>query len=316
MNRVLSGLEKDGVIVRIKRKGSFVAGDTLRPSSYRIGIYSGFPDMQQPPDYFSAFGLWTHHARETLRRKGHVPVPFSFEDMHRLDFDRGLRLDGLLYIGAFEPGIIEVLSGKNFPVVQILQTAPVFHPFHQVVPDMANAFLKIARVLSARLSGKIHLLPKTMSQPHLSRIHCIRDALLWGGIPKASIQIHKTEYIIGDDGQVGGYKFAETILPSLRPDDLYFSSSDFFAFGMLSTFLTRGLVPGKDFQLIGFDNLEAEGFLPFGQPILSTVDFPKRKIIEEALRLLEEKILHPGEDAKIIQVPCDFIERKTFFLNQ
>ena len=63
---------------------------------------------------------------------------------------------------------------------------------------------------------------------------------------------------------------AEEYFDELRKYKVIWGFSDLYALGVMDTFRRRGLIPGKDFYLLGLDNLEPD--LPGVQPILTTCD--------------------------------------------
>src|SRR5690606_32362346 len=58
--------------------------------------------------------------------------------------------------------------------------------------------------------------------------------------------------------------------------------TDGFAFGAVDALRERGLVPGREVSVVGYDNLEYWGWLPFEEPMLTTVHNPLDKIGEMA----------------------------------
>lgn len=63
---------------------------------------------------------------------------------------------------------------------------------------------------------------------------------------------------------------AEEYFDELRKYKVIWGISDLYALGVMDVFRRHGLIPGKDFYLLGLDNLEPE--LPGTKPILTTCD--------------------------------------------
>ena len=310
VNRVLRSLADEGQLVRVKRKGTFVAAKP-RQRSLRIGL--AFPSkLQDPtPEYAAAIDIFLKYAREVLEHKSLSAVPVSFEDLHQESFDAFLHLDGLLSTADFiDSDTIPVLLKKKYPVAIVQHTIPISLPFIQVVPDIVHGFSAAAKAFRIRGIRKITLLSDNR-ETHLERCEKFRLAAQWFGYAENDIGLRKISSIIGAPPQLSGYKLGEEILKDFTPGSAFFVPSDLTGFGLLSCFLEGKLVPDKDFLLIGFDNLEDET-RPFGKPMLTSVSFPKHEIIREAIDLLCEHIANPMSPRMISILPTDLVFRETF----
>jgi LacI family transcriptional regulator len=68
----------------------------------------------------------------------------------------------------------------------------------------------------------------------------------------------------------------------------------------------RGLVPGKDIAVVGFDNIAEAGLY---RPTLSTIEIGARRIGEEAARLLLRRIAAPEASSESIVLPPRLVVR-------
>ncbi len=84
--------------------------------------------------------------------------------------------------------------------------------------------------------------------------------------------------------------------------------NDLCALGIMLGLADRGLVPGRDVAVIGFDNIP-EGAM--SRPALSTVALGARAIGEEASRLLLRRIKSPGGAPESIILPPRLIIRSS-----
>ncbi|MBQ6596145.1 MAG: LacI family DNA-binding transcriptional regulator, partial [Lentisphaeria bacterium] len=122
---------------------------------------------------------------------------------------------------------------------------------------------------------------------------CVETAALLNGIPSYRLALELSTDIRG--------KFV-------------FSTSDVVSFSMLEGFREKNLTPGKDFQLLCYDNLEG-GLVPREQePVLSTIDAPRVRIGERAAELLLDRIGKPMDETVIIRIPTKLVIRKTAFV--
>jgi LacI family transcriptional regulator len=84
--------------------------------------------------------------------------------------------------------------------------------------------------------------------------------------------------------------------------------NDICAFGVMSGLADRGLVPGRDVAVVGFDNI-VEAALH--RPALSTVAIGARQIGEEAANLLLRRIASPKGPPEIIVLPPKLMVRSS-----
>ena len=68
---------------------------------------------------------------------------------------------------------------------------------------------------------------------------------------------------------------------------------------------------GQDYEIIGYDNSEGEGFRPFSEPIITSVSSDNETCAILAAKLLIEKIRVPDSTTTIIRVPTRLTIRKT-----
>jgi DNA-binding LacI/PurR family transcriptional regulator len=88
-------------------------------------------------------------------------------------------------------------------------------------------------------------------------------------------------------------------------------SRDHVALGVVDAMKRRGLVPGRDLSVIGYDNLEVHRRRPGEKPILTTIDLPFERVGRRMAELLLNQILH-GQTAIIHErVPVSLVVRET-----
>ena len=87
--------------------------------------------------------------------------------------------------------------------------------------------------------------------------------------------------------------------------------NDMIAFGVIEAMRERGLVPGRDISVVGYDNVEERGSKPTDNPILTTIDNPIIETGERAAEVLFNQILHNQRQITQEWLPVKLIERKT-----
>lgn len=90
-----------------------------------------------------------------------------------------------------------------------------------------------------------------------------------------------------------------------------FCETDGFAFGALDALYQRSLQPGRDFSLIGFDDVETKGWQPFGAPLLTTVYNPLAEIGRRAAQWLIEQITEGWQQPRIERLDTKLLIRRT-----
>jgi DNA-binding LacI/PurR family transcriptional regulator len=313
-NLALAELTAEGLLKRIQGKGTFVAEHLGKSKAlgYRIGLcFPGPSNSGSNASLFAAFEVFPHAARAFIKHQGHSTVNVPFEDLQHSDFDKDLKLDALL-ISCVDDRIIANLLKRPYPVAMVLQTQDSFYPLHQVIPDINQGFYRAALLFKAKGFSKINLVFSDIPT-HRDRAEVFRRSARWAGYENDNIIFNCNPHLAGDLGQLSGNQLASKLLEQPDQEHVYFSVSDFFSFGFLSAFLDKGLKPNEDFYLISFDNLEGENLLPFGEPVLTSVSFSKRQIVEEAIKLLAAEIETPSTGTIVRRVPEDVVIRKTFF---
>ena len=311
VNRIMAQLHRDGIVRRVKGHGTFVAEDACRKLALRIGFFTSYSRMSMSPRQFSGFGIWYSYVIDALKRRGDVPVLLELEDLKNPDLGKAKQLDGLLLATSVNDDMLNALSGQELPVVQILDATPGFHSFYQVIPDLSTGFTSAAQLIKKAGICKVGVVIRE-AESHEKRGAAIIEALVRSGFSRSDIMIHRLPVIVGDHGEISAYNFAAQEFKCAHPDEVFLCSSDYLAIGIVSWCLSGKLRPGEDIKLIGFDNLEGEGYTPFGVPFLTTVDFPRKEIMYQAVMLLARAIRREAGFPGIIKVPTRVIVRNSF----
>ena len=104
----------------------------------------------------------------------------------------------------------------------------------------------------------------------------------------------------------GGYRAIQRLLHSDAPPTAAYCFSDVNAFGVMLGLRAAGIEPGRDFAVVGFDNV-AEASL--WQPSLTTVATDPGAIGEQLARILLRRIANPDMPVQRIFMPSRLIER-------
>jgi LacI family transcriptional regulator len=86
---------------------------------------------------------------------------------------------------------------------------------------------------------------------------------------------------------------------------------DTFVKGAMMALQDRGMTPGKEISLVGYDNIEERGTLKSDHPIITTVDNPSDMVGRRAGELLLNQILRNQREIVHERIPVKLIVRST-----
>jgi DNA-binding LacI/PurR family transcriptional regulator len=314
-NRALNRLVDENILYRVQGSGTYVKGVSSVPRSLNIG-YCETLTHNSDPGVHAASGVLVDSCLAGFRKKNCTVKIIPYQDLIKRDlaekaFDG---MDGLLvsssYIDEKTMPFFETFKG---PVTVYRNEFIGDWPFNQVIPDLATGMLEtVRRIDREKISGVI-----VVSSQHSNadaRMHeFIRQAEA-AGIAREKIEVINVSLQIGDNGRLSGYRAGRKLLPDCR-GKFIFCTSDFITFGLIDAMHENGMIPGKDVQLVSYDNLEGYGMIPYEHPIITSVDFPKDEVAHRAAELLITQIESNDNCLHIIKVPTHLVIRETGLQN-
>jgi DNA-binding LacI/PurR family transcriptional regulator len=189
---------------------------------------------------------------------------------------------------------------------------------HAVMIESASALfssVEADNVLGGRLAARVFLekgyapcafigertaLPFAL-QPSALRLSGYREALEASGRPLAPELVRTGEVSVDD-----GCRMAGELLDLREPPRAIFAMSDLQAIGVLKGARKRGIAVPRSLAVLGFDDIEAAGFLD-----LSTVSQSLEESGRLAARLLVDRIQEPDRPLQRVQLDVRVIERET-----
>lgn len=312
-NRTMNQLVQSGYIRREQGRGSFVC-DTLPcigGRKFHIGIADKitYPPV---PMINAALDIRPKTASQYLQDCGCSCHAVSYDDVCSGEIaDIAKKLDGLI----ISSGFIDKITEKNLldlqiPIVVINGEFASKYPFHQVVMDMRPALVMVAQEIIKRNYDEIIIIKESHIYG-MTRCRELINELVSRGFDSRKIRCFTTKDFALENA-LSSYQLGLQLVPELA-GKLLFSTSDVVSFSLLEAFNKSGLVPGKDFDLLSFDNLEDYGFCPLKEAKLTSIDCPKVDISKRAAQLLLEKINHPEPGTTIIRLPATLKIRSTAF---
>lgn len=128
-----------------------------------------------------------------------------------------------------------------------------------------------------------------------------RDAMDRAGLP-----IHERLVVPGDYSMAGGARAMARILDEDERPTAVVAFSDEMAYGAITTMNERGIVPGRDIAIIGYDGHEMSALLG-----LSTISVPFEDIGATAVRKLLNDIEGRTDGPRTTVLPTELVVRPT-----
>ena len=313
-DRAVRQLVKAGLVYREQGRGTYVSPNLPESpkKGYRIGIADklAYPVI---PLREAALDIRPRTSMQYLKNCSCEVRILDYEEVRDLQLLKreAASLDGLIVSSAYFDPVTEAnLLTLPIPVVINLHEWVMAPSFNQVITDLYPGMKLAAEEIVRRHFPEIVVIYEDHRNGHIRKDSFIR-AVEAAGYDKERIHAIQVEEWALQSG-VPSYRLAMKLCKDIR-GKLLFSTSDVVSFAMLEAFHEAGLKPGEDFQLLSYDNLEGYGYLPFGKPVLTSIDSPKIRIAERSAELLLDKIQHPSDETVIIRLPTTLVVRETAF---
>ncbi len=312
-DKAINQLVEEDLIYRISGSGSYVKNDPRRIYKIGIGCTVSMAARHFNTNLPEISPMW-EPCLEVFHKHGYEPqiIPYRTLRDPELSLRNIQELDGLLLSTAFVDsytarelqhfkGKIVVFEG-NFLQEQI--------PCSQVMPDLQMGVKQIFDLVNPHDYPGIIII-----RAYHPNAQAITNALLAGlqkhDYPADRIQVKEIKVASGDNGQMSAYIASRAMAEKCR-GKLVFSASDFKSFGFVNALREKKLEPGRDVDLISFDNLEgAFNILPFDTPYLTSVNMPVERIAREATELLINLLETRDDRTHIIKIPTHLEVRNT-----
>jgi LacI family transcriptional regulator len=218
---------------------------------------------------------------------------------------REYNVDGLLMVPAIgtDATFIDILRSQRLPCVLVSRTVPGTK-VDCVSPDNRGGMIKAMRHLIELGHTRIGMIGSNENiSTGRERFEGYRQALAEHGIP---LEPHLI--LSGAATRDVGMPQVLKLLDLHEPPTAVVCFNDVVAFGAMLGLRSRNLEPGKDFSVIGFDDI-AEATL--WRPALTTVAISRPSVGKEAAQLLLRRISNMETPFETILVPTDLVVRDT-----
>ena len=217
----------------------------------------------------------------------------------------GRQVDGLLFCPAegTNTATLSTLRSWNLPVVLIAREV-TGGEYDYAGADNRLGALMAGRHLIEQGHRKIAFIGGVaQASARKQRLEGLQQALV-----EAQIEWHPAYAVATSVSRKGGFSGVQDVLDVEDPPTAALCYNDVVAFGAMLGLQSRGMQPGRDFALVGFDDIEDAALV---RPALTTVAIKSSEIGRAAIHLLLQRIINPGKPfAESVQKP-ELIIRET-----
>ncbi|MFE4814757.1 LacI family DNA-binding transcriptional regulator [Peribacillus simplex] len=259
-----------------------IAANLRSQSSDTVGII--ITDISNT--FFSEFLIGVHDALDEVGYT--VLLGTTFDSVakqdHLLSTMMEHRVGGLILCPVSESSqdTIERLNAIDTPMVLAVRELPGVNSDYVGID-----YPEGARIAVDHLLGKGHKRIALLggikeSSTWIERMEGYREAL-----SRAGLEVDESLVIDSAPTREGGLEAVLKVLENPNPPTAIFCFSDLIAFGVMQGLMMKGYTPGKDIDIVGFDNVPvAEIYHP---PLTTISSFPRR-IGKEAANLLYQQM--------------------------
>lgn len=306
VRRAISDLAGDGLIDRIRGRGTFVrahAAARMPPAESTVLrellIVSTFDRTEMRAALFyqhildgieSAVPAGAEIVVRTAARCREPLVAQAARDAGGL---------GLIVLGILDERLLGLAADAGVPTVLVDSAQPRGRVLDQVLhEDLASATGAVSALIDLGHRA-IDLVNYPATPAAESRQRGYAAALTAHGIPVEPERIHTVSC-----NATAGYARMRAVLAGPRPPTAVFCTTDDLALGVIAAVKDHGWqVPG-DVSVVGFGD---DG--SFSAPPLTTVRIPTQSLGATAVRLLTERLADPALPPRAVVLPTELIRR-------
>ena len=254
----------------------------LEKNSYKVVI--------QTLRIFTSIGGQSALGSEAFLQK----LEASFQEM------LAIRVEAVIYIAAYSRQIDYLPENFSLPIVLAYATTDN-KLIPCVIPDDLTAAEEATEYLIKHGGKKIALIKGIEQNIHSQlREEGFRSVMKKQGLTIVEELIENAEW-----NAESAYAACQKIFEKGRPDSI-FCFNDYMAAGAYQFLLEHDIKPGKDINIIGFDNNRIAKGLP---PPLTTMGIGVYGIGNTAARLTVDLLDNKTTSERIFKIPCRIIER-------
>ena len=301
-NSALNILTAEGLIFRKHGSGSW------KSSFGRKLNIACMLDVQTHADKFSLLPDLIHNLLIELKKNICDFQIFSYSDLKKANFSPRLfdRFDGLITDTRFsDPHSRQLINEFNKPKLWPWPSEFVLASGNQLIADYVSGYSSIFQ--KARRHG--------INKRYLYYNNEFFRKVMFAALVGCGWHEEEFEFVNIDFPAtiLGAYKYALNI--PAEADILHVCTADMIAWGFFEAMRDRNL-PVGDFHITGMGNMEARGFIPLGEPKLTTVHHPREPYFAMAVKMFCRKIREQSLISEVIQIPGELVLRESAFYSK
>ncbi len=312
VERAMTRLQKRGLISRVRGKGTFVLSSRTELKKIRVGYFSfqrASCIMDSGITHYAAYTYLHEQLTRKMSEQGYKleqieENPNDKENL-RLLHTRLEKYDIVITPAGVLETADEYLRKCKCQIILILDDVVHYGPWHQVIYDYRPGFRKAIHLLRSKGFSKILVAGFENEGTSAHRIRIFKEEAVRLGVPEENLRVYEAPQSPLSRFP-SGQNCAEYYLKNKMFDHAIFSTSDFLTIGMYDIFKKSGVIPGRDFKLISYDNFEGRIGGPDFQYGITGITHPQDEKIKAILAMLEslEKIPSGGAFYNTCFVPA------------
>ena len=299
-------LVDEGVLYLVQGSGTFVKNYLGKERELNIGCAISYSKQHSENEELSTkLRQYSDVALDFLSKHNcniqHIPNIVIHNNDELKKYIDGL--DGLL-ISAMDVDLAECneLYKLNIPIVIFQAEHEHDLPFSQVVPDHFIAMRKLFELARPEMYSKLIVVYQDYSNLIARRDAFVKCALNAGFSEE---QIDFCEAVEGESYSIG-MKIAD--IPGSK---LIFSTSAMLTMPVYNALCNNKLIPGQDFELIGYDDLENIEAHSGSTSQITAIDYSRKMASLTAAELLIEEIRKKRNFKMVVKLPTELIIRES-----
>lgn len=209
------------------------------------------------------------------------------KQQHLLEIMNGYQVDGVLLCPALDTpsALIDLLQTWRLPFVLVARKIEHHAADYAGADNVTGAEIAIQHLCTRGHKRIAFLGGPSPSSPREERLQGYKNSLA-----RNHLEFDPAIDITSDVSRQGGITAMLKALDLPDPPTAALCYNDVVAFGAMLALQSRNMVPGKDFAVVGFDDVADAAFV---RPALTTVSIPPAEIGKTAIDLLLKRIENP-----------------------
>ena len=320
--KALKGLEKESLIIRIRRKGTFVADTNVTREAVNVrrnhAIAYVVPDIEDIFISDICRGIEEAASKKNYKFAVYSSASSVQKEIENINLLKQRREEGAIILpnwGRFNAEQIFGLKREGIPFVLVDRYFRDIATDTVTVDNTGGAYLAVRHLVSLGCSKIAHIAGVECTANE-DRLTGYKKALNEAGIlynPEWVREIalgNSNGSIRFEPDDIGGYREMKVLLSLANRPKAVFAGNDYLALGALRAIKETGLRVPEDIALVGFDDLRFSSNLAVP---LTTISQPKFEIGKKAAEILIDRV--EADEEKInpeqIVLPVKLIVRRS-----